>query len=690
MTLNALLAGPILRRTERDSVFIWLATSRPAAVVAEVYRADGSGGSGGTEFARIGGGPAQSLALGPRLFVHLVRAAPANGEWPREELLGYDLRVAFLDDDDPVMTLADFGLTSGPNAITYGSWTLPTFFVRDERETLNVAHGSCRLLHGRGEDALAVADELIAGECDDLDRRPAALILTGDQIYADDVASPLIGHLRELADQLMGAEDDGSVPGIERLSAVVAGDRQDLVRDLACFTSAHCDNHLMSFGEFAAMYVCAWNHENWPVSWPDPTEADKGKQTSANAIRSRRTWAGQKRALERARVALPGVRRLLANAPTYMIFDDHDVTDDWNLTRTWADKVSGSPTGRRVIANALASFWAFQGWGNDPSSFDDDFKSAITDHLGNLGGSDDRAAEKFDDVLWSRNRWSFYAPTTPPLLCADTRTQRVYDDDEGAARLIGPEGLQRLVKLAREAGLTPGEPLIFVSPVPAFGFELQERRQKYLVDKVGPYEIDFEAWHSNLRGFVDLMKTIVEEIRPSHAVLLSGDVHYGVNARAAFEVNGSELSVVQLVSSGLKHAGVLASSGIDALGRLLKARHERLGWEKTPEATRFHMLKDRIFERAVNTDEWSGVSPVFVAPRDARLLGVDEQPDYRECRVYVRPQEAGSSMLMGINNVGLVSLRRNGTVEHRLVGRSRDDIETRTAVMDVGSGSLFG
>lgn len=682
--LNALLAGPILRRVQRDCAFIWLATSRPAAVVAEVYRRQDGG------LNRIGGGPAQSLRLGPRLHIHLVRAAPAEGVWPLDELLAYDLRVAFVDDDDPVMTLADFGLTSGPNGITYGSWPLPTFFVRDKTDLLNVAHGSCRLLHGRGEDALQVADEVVTARHEDLDGRPSALILTGDQIYADDVASPLIAHLRELATELMGETDDGSVPGIERLSEVVAGDRQDLVRGKARFTSAHCDNHLMSFGEFAAMYLCAWNHENWPSVWPDPADAVKSKQTAANAVRSRRTWAGQKRALERSRVALPAVRRLLANVPTYMIFDDHDVTDDWNLTRSWVNRVSSSETGRRVIANALAGFWAFQGWGNAPETFDDDFKTAIAEHLGDYGQGGAKTASRFDDKLWAWDKWSFYVPTNPALLCADTRTQRAFDDDEGAARLIGPEGLQRLVRLAEEAGVEEGMPLVFVSPVPVFGFELQERRQKYLVDKVGPYEIDFEAWHSNLRGFVDLMKTIIEEIRPSHAVLLSGDVHYGVNARAAFDIKGRELAMVQLVSSGLKHAGVLASSGIDVLGRVLRSRHERLGWEETPEPNRLSVLKEKVFERAVNTDEWSGVSPVFVAPRDARLLEVDQQPDYRECRVYVRPEEPGSSFLMGINNVGFVSLTGRGVVEHRLVGRNRDELETRTAVVDAQSGSLFG
>ena len=685
MNLNSLLLGPILRRAEQGRTFIWIATSRRASVVAEVFRAN-NGDPG--DLQRVGGGAAESLRLGERLFVHLACATPAQDEWPPDELLAYDLRIAFTDDEEPVMGLRDFGLLDGPNAITYGDWPLPTFFVREKTPTLNVVHGSCRLLHGRGEDALTAADDLLADVGEDLDERPRGLFLTGDQIYADDVASPLISHVRALATELMGERDDTSVPGVERMSGFIAGDRQDLVRDRACFTSAHCDNHLMSFGEFAAMYVCAWNHENWPSTWPDPNEVETSSQTRANEIRSRRTWTGQTRALDRARAALPAVRRVLANVPTYMIFDDHDVTDDWNLTQVWARKVKSSDTGRRVVANALASFWAFQGWGNNPDEFDKGFKAAVSDHLS--GGQEESGpeADAFDSTLWSWDKWSFYAPTKPPLLCTDTRTQRAYDSPEGAARLIGRTGLRRLAGLARASGLVPGDPLVLVSPVPVFGFELQERRQKYLLDKLGPYEIDFEAWHSNLRGLVDLMNMIIEDIQPAYVVLLSGDVHYGVNARAAFQVKGREISIIQLVSSGQKHAGVIASAGINALGHVLKARHERLGWEETPETERLAWLKDRILGRAVNTDEWSGVSPVFVAPRDARLLKIEQDPDYRECRVYIRPEEPRSSFLMGLNNVGVVSLR-DGKVQHRLLGRDRDHTETRTAVMDAETASLF-
>jgi hypothetical protein len=50
-----------------------------------------------------------------------------------------------------------------------------------------------------------------------------------------------------------------------------------------------------------------------------------------------------------------------------MMFDDHDVTDDWNFSLNWASDVQGSDVGARIVGNALYAFWLFQGWGNDPT-----------------------------------------------------------------------------------------------------------------------------------------------------------------------------------------------------------------------------------------------------------------------------------------------------------------------------------
>jgi hypothetical protein len=80
---------------------------------------------------------------------------------------------------------------------------------------------------------------------------------------------------------------------------------------------------------------------------------------------------GQRRNLNKFALGQAKVRRALANVPTYMIFDDHDVTDDWNLNPEWCRRVFSTdaqrphPLGREVIRNALASYALFQDWGND-------------------------------------------------------------------------------------------------------------------------------------------------------------------------------------------------------------------------------------------------------------------------------------------------------------------------------------
>lgn len=61
---------------------------------------------------------------------------------------------------------------------------------------------------------------------------------------------------------------------------------------------------------------------------------------------------------------LPKVRRALANISTFMIFDDHDVTDDWNLNPSWRDRVFTSPLGKSIVRNGMMAYTLFQDWGN--------------------------------------------------------------------------------------------------------------------------------------------------------------------------------------------------------------------------------------------------------------------------------------------------------------------------------------
>jgi phosphodiesterase/alkaline phosphatase D-like protein len=67
---------------------------------------------------------------------------------------------------------------------------------------------------------------------------------------------------------------------------------------------------------------------------------------------------------------LPKVRRALANVPVYMMLDDHEVTDDWNLNPMWKDRVYTNPLGKTVLRNGILAYGLFQGWGNDPEYFE--------------------------------------------------------------------------------------------------------------------------------------------------------------------------------------------------------------------------------------------------------------------------------------------------------------------------------
>ena len=55
--------------------------------------------------------------------------------------------------------------------------------------------------------------------------------------------------------------------------------------------------------------------------------------------------------------------RVFAHLSTLMMFDDHDITDDWNLSAQWEETAYGHPFSKRIIGNALLAYLLCQGWG---------------------------------------------------------------------------------------------------------------------------------------------------------------------------------------------------------------------------------------------------------------------------------------------------------------------------------------
>ena len=71
----------------------------------------------------------------------------------------------------------------------YDGLPLPSIFL--PTRVTNLLHGSCRKMHGPGEDALPIADDVLGETATNLEKRPAMFFMTGDQIYSDDVPGPL-------------------------------------------------------------------------------------------------------------------------------------------------------------------------------------------------------------------------------------------------------------------------------------------------------------------------------------------------------------------------------------------------------------------------------------------------------------------------------------------------------------------
>ena len=71
---------------------------------------------------------------------------------------------------------------------------------------------------------------------------------------------------------------------------------------------------------------------------------------------------------ERAWTGFPIVRMLLGHVPTFLMFDDHEVTDDWNFDVAWVRMLHNEKDEFRMwpktLTDALAAYWVYQGWCN--------------------------------------------------------------------------------------------------------------------------------------------------------------------------------------------------------------------------------------------------------------------------------------------------------------------------------------
>ena len=105
----------------------------------------------------------------------------------------------------------------------------------------------------------------------------------------------------------------------------------------------------------------------------------------------------------------PSVRWLLSVLPSMMIFDDHDVHDDWNISSSWRRDYQAKPWWRDRIGGAYMSYWIYQHLGNlSPEELAQDEQWRQVQEPGDAapfrGEFALRADEVADGIQWSFRR----------------------------------------------------------------------------------------------------------------------------------------------------------------------------------------------------------------------------------------------------------------------------------------------
>nr|WP_203643324.1 alkaline phosphatase D family protein [Streptomyces sp. SID14478] len=129
----------------------------------------------------------------------------------------------------------------------------------------------------------------------------------------------------------------------------------------------------------------------------------------------------------------PEIRWLLSTVPSCMLFDDHDVIDDWNTSAAWLREMRELPWWRERILSGLMSYWVYQHIGNLPPGelAADPVYEAVCASADGTDVLREFAARADSDPTCAR--WSYrrdFGRTR--LLMVDTRAARVLDEQNRA------------------------------------------------------------------------------------------------------------------------------------------------------------------------------------------------------------------------------------------------------------------
>jgi hypothetical protein len=410
-----------------------------------------------------------------------------------------------------------------------------------------LAFGSCRYASPRTvEDSEGIppdALDLYGSQVAALPQEqwPDALVLLGDQVYADELTK----HTKSLLHRRRDREQAARSP----------------------------DDEVADFEEYTRLYY---------ESWQDPQ-----------------------------------VRWLLSTIPSSMIFDDHEMIDDWNTSAAWRATASQEPWWQGRITGGLVSYWVYQHLGN--LSLQELAENKTWQAIQGMGPDDPtrdaepvlRQMAELADAEPATIRWSFVRHWGDArLIMVDSRAGRVLEEQhrrmldedefawvEAAMRRAVDEGVEHLILGTSLPWLLPHA----IHNLERWNETLNVRhhgRWRGRIAEVIRQASDLEHWAAFGHSFERLGAAITGVARgehgraPSTLLVLSGDVHH---AYAAELVEPGDLvsRVHQLTVSPLHNQAPhpirigfrigwsrAARRWTERLARLVEAGPTRLEWQK--------------------------------------------------------------------------------------------------------------
>lgn len=489
-----LVLGPLLRYAGTESATFWVETNRSCEV-------------------EVLGHPERTFAVEGHHYALILVEGLQEGS-----VIEYDVRL-----DGRVVWPPDDGRLA------------PSVHTRSGERRVRLVFGSCRIgdpqppageVPASGIDALwAYSRQLQRNEVE----WPDALLLLGDQVYADEVSPGTAEFIRS-------RRDVREPPGEE----------------------------IADFEEYTRLYR---------ESWSDPD-----------------------------------IRWLLSTVPTAMIFDDHDVNDDWNISHRWVAEMREEPWWDARITGAFMSYWLYQHLGNlsPPELAEEELLPLVQSDVD--AGPRLREAARHWDRESAHSRWAYYRDFGDSrLLVLDSRAARVLDEQH--REMIDEEEWDWIVDHAR------GEfdHLVLASTLPVFtpkGIHHLEawneaicagtwgRLAAQLGEKLRR-GVDLEHWSAFHDSFERLCEWLVQiadgaEARqpPATIVLLGGDVHNAYINEVTLPTRTSAPSrVFQVVCSPFRNplsrgqrmavkliGSRAAGAALGRLARLAGVQHSRADW----------------------------------------------------------------------------------------------------------------